>query len=69
VLKGSHRDPVRRAEAIENDAQFAALAGEILAEIGSSHLHIRLPERNVRTVGIAALALAIGEQAERSSSE
>lgn len=43
-----------RAEAIENDEQFAALAGEMLAEIGSSHLHIRPPERNVRTVGIAA---------------
>jgi carboxyl-terminal processing protease len=48
-----------RAEAIENDAQFAALAGEMLAEIGSSHLHIRLPERNVRTVGIAAHITAI----------
>jgi len=43
-----------RAEAIENDAQFTSLAGEMLAEIGSSHLHIRVPERNVRTVGIAA---------------
>jgi carboxyl-terminal processing protease len=43
-----------RAEAIESDAQFASLAGEMLAEIASSHLHIVMPERNVRTVGIAA---------------
>jgi len=48
-----------RAEAIENDAQFAALAGEMLSEIGSSHLHIRPPERNVRTVGIAASIVTI----------
>jgi carboxyl-terminal processing protease len=48
-----------RAEAIENDAQFAALASEMLAEIGSSHLHIRPPERNVRTVGIAAQVTTI----------
>jgi carboxyl-terminal processing protease len=48
-----------RAEAIENDTQFATLAGEMLAEIGSSHLHIRPPERNVRTVGIAASIVTI----------
>ena len=51
-----------RAEAIEDDAQFAALAGEMLAEIGSSHLHIRPPERNVRTVGIAASIVTIDGQ-------
>jgi carboxyl-terminal processing protease len=43
-----------RAEAIEDDAQFASLASEMLAEIPSSHLHIVVPERNVRTTGIAA---------------
>ena len=43
-----------RAEAIEDDAQFASLASEMLAEIPSSHLHVVAPERNVRTVGIAA---------------
>jgi carboxyl-terminal processing protease len=33
-----------RAEAIEDDAQFASLASEMLAEIPSSHLHIVVPE-------------------------
>lgn len=51
-----------RAEAVETDEQFRALAAQMLAEIRSSHLHIRAPERSARgAAGIGATTIAMGE--------
>src|SRR5688572_29120372 len=50
-----------RAQAVENDEQFRALAAEMLAEIESSHLHIRAPEQSsARGAGIGATTVEIG---------
>lgn len=50
-----------RAEAVENDEQFRALAAEMLAEIQSSHLHIRAPAQSAaRGTGSGATTITLG---------
>lgn len=43
-----------RARSVEDDAQFRALADQMLAEIRSSHLHVRPPAQAAAGSGIAA---------------
>jgi carboxyl-terminal processing protease len=49
-----------RAGAVEDDEQFRTLAAEMLAEIRSSHLHIRAPEPSTPGSGIGATTIEIG---------
>jgi carboxyl-terminal processing protease len=49
----------QRARAVETDEQFRTLASEMLAEIPSSHLHIRTPANNTEGFGIGAQRIAI----------
>lgn len=48
-----------RVGAVETDEQFRALAAEMLAEIRSSHLHIRAPGQAARGVGVGAATMEI----------
>lgn len=48
-----------RAQAVETDEQFRALAAEMLAEIRSSHLHVRPPEQHAGGFGIGARTIAM----------
>lgn len=50
-----------RAGAVRTDEQFRTLAAEMLAEIRSSHLHIRPPEQSARgAAGIGAATMEVG---------
>lgn len=49
-----------RAQAVRTDEQFRALAAEMLAEIRSSHLHIRPPAQSAGGAGIGAATLQMG---------
>lgn len=47
------------AREVDTDEQFRTLASEMLAEIPSSHLHIRTPKDNTKGFGIGAQSIAI----------